>query len=170
MSRIIIRKVTINEVREGNIKRFDAEGMTGETFKNREFFQQFGFTSRPRGSTEGLLVGIGNMFFMISSDDRDNRPPTENEGDSFLYTDKNNYVEVKASGEVLAKSTVKVKADAPVVELGDGTLRKLIDERIIQALKEHQHPNGNNGTPTGTSTELATLAIANVGTSKTTAS
>ena len=178
MSRIVIRRVTISEVREGNIKRFDATGMDGEPFNNRECFQQFGFTSRSRGGTEGILVGSGNMYFLISSDDRDNRPATENAGDSFLYTDKNNYVEVKASGEVLAKSTVKVKADAPIVELGNGTLRKLIDERIVEKLnsfitteyRPHTHPTAAVGPPSVPSNPGTAIVLADVSTEKTTAS
>ncbi len=178
MSRIVIRRVRISAVREGEIKRFDAEGVAGEQFLDREFFQQFGITSRPKAGAEGILIGAGNVFYLIASDDRTARPKLANDGDMAIYTDANNYVLIKASGDIEVKSATKVTVNAPAVELGDGTVRKLIDERVVEKINNfitndygvHMHPTAGLGPPSAPSAPASTITLADVATEKTKAS
>ena len=163
----IIRRVIISAIREGQIKRFDADGLVQDEFLDREFFQQYGFTSRPKQGAEGIVIGIGNVFYMIASDDRTCRLTLQNDGEVALNTGSDNYVLIKASGDIEIKSAGKVTVIAPSVELADGALRKLIDERLVDAFNQHTHPTAGTGAP---STPTTPLVLANVATAKTKAS
>ena len=167
MKGIIIRRVIISEVREGQIKRMDADGLSGEQFLDREFFQQFGITSKPRAGAEGILIGSGNVFYLIASDDRINRPALTSDGDMAIYTDADNYVMIKASGNIEVKATTKVIVNAPLVELGDGTQKKLITEELVAKFNNHTHPTAALGAPSMPTTPIV---LADVATEKTKAS
>ncbi len=41
---------------EGLIKRFSALGRQGESFTSREYFQHYGFTSRPLVGAEAIII------------------------------------------------------------------------------------------------------------------
>ena len=167
MSGIVIRRVIISEVREGEIKRFDADGLPGEQFLDYEFFQQSGFTSKPRANSEGILFKSGGIVYLLASDDRDNRLALTDDGDVAIHTDKNNYVLIKAAGDIEVTSTTKVTVNAPAVELGNGTLKKLINEELVPKFNQHTHPTAAVGAP---STPTVPLVLADVATAKTTAS
>jgi phage gp45-like len=156
----IIRRVIISAVREGKIKRFDADGLQKGEFTDREFFQQYGLTSFPKAGAEGIVIGIGNVFYMIASDDRSCRVPLSDEGDVAMYSDINNYILQKASGNTLIKSAAKVTIDSPAIALADGTY-KLADERIVTAI---------NALTFGGHPIDSPLVLANVATAKTKAS
>ena len=47
----IIRRVIISAIREGEIKRFDADGIVPGEFVDREQFQHDGFFSSPPNGT-----------------------------------------------------------------------------------------------------------------------
>jgi hypothetical protein len=133
------------------IKRFKAIGRPGETIENREYFQHGGFTSRPRPEAQGIVIKRGDVFIMIASDDPRHRPPLASDGDAALHADTNIYVMTKANGEIEIKTSGKVKIDSGNIEIGDGTLRKLVDERICAALNSHFHLfPANGGAPTST--------------------
>ena len=82
----MIRGIVIS-VLEGLIKRFSANGRSGETLSDREYFQHYGFTSRPHGGAEGIIIKEGNHIVMVASDDRRYRIAIE-EGEVALYTDE----------------------------------------------------------------------------------
>jgi len=77
----------ISSVVEGVIKRISGAGLIGETITNREYFQHYGFTSRPLDGAEGIFIVQGNNLIAIASDDRRYRIAIEN-GELALYTDE----------------------------------------------------------------------------------
>ena len=162
----IIRRVIISAVREGQIKRFDATGLANEQYLDREFLQQYGLTSRPLADSEGLVLGIGNVFYLIASDDRRYRVSLQ-DGEVAIYTDEGDKIHLKRGRVIEITSGTKVTITAPAVELAGGTLRKLIDERVVEAFNAHTHPTAALGSP---STPTTPLVLANVATEKTKAS
>lgn len=167
----IIRRVIISAIREGKIKRFDADGLNPDEFLDREFFQQYGLTSWPKANAEGLVIGSGNVFYLIASDDRAIRLQLTAEGDVALYTDTNNYVLLKANGNMLLKSAAKVTVDSPAVELANGALKKLIDERFKTLYDAHTHLySPGPGAAAPTAAPAVPLDLASNATTKTTAS
>lgn len=169
----IIRRVIISAIREGQIKRFDAAGVAGEQFLDREFIQQYGLTSRPLADSEGIVIGAGNVFYLIGTDDRRYRLAIEN-GEVALYTDEGDKIHLKRGNIIEISGQSKVIVTSPAVELGDGTLRKLIDERFQAKFEAHKHPLV--GVQAGAATLLtgvpdnAPLTLADIATTNTTAS
>lgn len=174
----------VNTVIEGLIKLFSASGRTGETIDNREYFQHYGFTSRPKAGAEIIIIKEGNHYIAVASDDRRYRLAVE-EGEVALYTDEGDKIHLKrdktieiVSGNKLiatvenevaittkaAKVTASVSCEvtsptvtvnastsctinSPSVLLGgsSGTMRFIMDERLIAWLLNHTHDGG--GTP-----------------------
>lgn len=181
----------VTSVIEGLIKLLAATGRNGESFTNREYFQHYGFTSRPLSGAEVIIIREGNHYLAVASDDRRYRIAVE-AGEVALYTDEGDKIHLKrdktieiVSGNKLtatvenevdittkvAKVAASTSADitSPVatvnastsctitsprviltsasVELGDGTLRKLIDERLIATYNAHTHANWGSSPP-----------------------
>lgn len=196
MVRGIVKSIT-----EGKIKKVSASGRSEETFDDREYFQHYGFTSRPLKDGELILIREGNHIVAIASDDRRYRIAVE-DGEVALYTDEGDKIHFKRGKEIeivcgnkltatvdndveittkrakisasekceiispdiklTSDSTVEISGDSKVtinsdtkvevncddvvingskVELGgsDGTMRKLIDERLIDLFNAHTH-------------------------------
>ena len=102
----------IQSVIEGVIKRFTAAGRPDETFTNREYFQHYGFTSRPLAGAEAIIIKEGNNIIMVASDDRRYRIALEN-GEVALYTDEGDKIHLKRDGQIEITATAKVTITAP---------------------------------------------------------
>lgn len=100
----------IQSVVEGVIKRFSAAGRADETITNREYFQHYGFTSRPLSGAEAILIQEDNHIVMIASDDRRYRLGIE-AGEVCLYTDEGDHIRFKRNKEIYIKSGNKLLAD-----------------------------------------------------------
>lgn len=79
---------------EGIIKRLSAYGRPGETISDREYFQHYGYTSRPKPGAEVIIIREGGHFLAIASDDRRYRIAME-EGEVALYTDEGDKIHLK---------------------------------------------------------------------------
>jgi len=133
----VIRAV-VSGVKEGAIKIFSGTGRIRETFSKREYMQHYGFTSRPLQGGEAILLKDGNVVYVIGSDDRRYRIALQ-EGEVALYTDEGDKVHLKRGGNIEITAGTKITLNAPAVELGDGTLYKLIDERFKTLYDGHTH-------------------------------
>ncbi|NLT24773.1 MAG: baseplate assembly protein [Syntrophorhabdus sp.] len=100
----------IQSVVEGVIKRFSAAGRADETIANREYFQHYGFTSRPLAGAEAILIQEDNHIVMIASDDRRYRLGIE-AGEVCLYTDEGDHIRMKRNKEIYVKSGNKLTAE-----------------------------------------------------------
>jgi phage baseplate assembly protein V len=172
----------VTEINEGLIKLFCASGRTDETFEDREYFQHYGFTSRPKEGAEIIIIREGNHIIAIASDDRRYRIALE-DGEVAIYTDEGDKIHLKrdrtieiVSGNKLIATvenevdiTTKVAkvtasesctVESPSIFLGtSGTKYTLIDERFITIYNAHAH--GEDGTPT---VKLTTAAVATIAT------
>lgn len=101
----------ISSVTEGVIKRFAGSGRTDETFTNREYFQHYGFTSRPLNGAEGILIKDGNNVVLIASDDRRYRLQLQ-DGEVALYTDEGDAIHLKRNKEIHITTGGKLVVDA----------------------------------------------------------
>lgn len=97
MVRSIISSIT--DGAEVVIKRFSGSGRPDETFEDREYFQHYGFTSRPLSGAEGILIKEGNTIILIASDDRRYRLKVE-DGEVALYTDEGDNIHLKRNKEI----------------------------------------------------------------------
>jgi len=156
----------IQQVIEGAIKRFSASGRPDETINDREYFQHYGFTSRPKAGAEIIVIREGNHIIAVASDDRRYRIALE-EGEVAIYTDEGDKIHLKrgrkievAGGEEVTISTkaavvtasTSCQVNSPLINLGGdrGGLKFLCDERLITWLVNHTH--GSSPTPNQTLT------------------
>lgn len=101
----------IDAVIEGAIKRLVAKGLIGESFANREYFQHYGFTSRPLAGAECILVREGNHVVAIASDDRRYRIALE-EGEVAIYDDQGQVVHLRRGNRIQVTCTGTLTVDA----------------------------------------------------------
>lgn len=104
-------RTIITSVIEGVIKRFTGSGRHGESFTDREYFQHYGFTSRPLQGAEGILLIENNKIYLIASDDRRYRITLE-EGEVALYTDEGDKIHLKRDKEIHISTGNKLTIDA----------------------------------------------------------
>lgn len=156
----------VKSVIEGMIKRFSAYGRTDETIDDREYFQHYGFTSRPKAGAELIIIHEDNHYVAIASDDRRYRIALE-EGEVALYTDegdkihlrRNKEIHITSGNKLIATVTNEVdittkkavvtasescQVNSPLINLGGdrGSLRYIVDERIIAWILAHTHGSG----------------------------
>ncbi|MDA8428944.1 MAG: phage baseplate assembly protein [Geobacteraceae bacterium] len=105
----------VKSVVEGVIKRFSASGRPDETIENREYFQHYGYTSRPKAGAEIIIIREGGHFVAVASDDRRYRIALEN-GEVALYDDLGQKMHLKRGG-IDVTSPTKITATAPLVEV-----------------------------------------------------
>jgi phage gp45-like len=119
----MIRGIILKIV-EGVIKRFTADGRSGETISDREYFQHYGFTSSPLPGAEGVIMNKGNNFIMIASDDRRYRISIVN-GEVCIYTDegdnihfqRGNQITITSGNKLVANVANEVDITAPLIKL-----------------------------------------------------
>jgi len=104
-------RAIISSVIEGVVKRFSGSGRPDETLANREYFQHYGFTSRPKAGAEGIVIFKGNHFIMIASEDRRYRVGIE-EGEVCLYTDEGDKIHLKRGREIRIQTGGKLTVEA----------------------------------------------------------
>ncbi len=113
----------VKSVAEGFIKLFSSSGRVGEIFTNREYFQHYGFTSRPKEGAEIIIINNGNHYIGIASDDRRYRLTIE-DGEVALYTDEGDYVHLKRGNNM--KVYCKNKLEADVTNEADINTKKAV--------------------------------------------
>ena len=101
----------IDSVVEGAIKRLASSGLAGETFANREYFQHYGFTSRPLAGAECILMREGNHIVAVASDDRRYRIAID-DGEVAIYDNQGQKAHFKSGDEMHVVCTGKLTADA----------------------------------------------------------
>jgi phage baseplate assembly protein V len=100
----------VQSVIEGMVKRITCSGRSDETITNREYFQHYGFSSRPLAGAEAILIQEGNHIVMLASDDRRYRIGIE-AGEVCLYTDEGDHIRFKRGKEIYIKSGNKLTAE-----------------------------------------------------------
>ena len=115
----MILRTILSSVTEGVVKLFSGSNPAG-TVSAREFFQHYGFTSRPKSGAEAIVIKSGNMLFSVAEDDRNYRLAIE-DGEVALYTDEGDYVKLGRNKHIQITSGAKVTVSAPEIVL-DGAV------------------------------------------------
>lgn len=107
---------------EGVIKRFAAAGLIDVA--DREYFQHYGYTSRPKDGAEIIFMAEGNVVIAIASDDRRYRLALQ-DGEVALYDDqgqkihlkRNKEIEISGCDKLIATCAVSAAVTAPEVTI-----------------------------------------------------
>lgn len=125
--------------------------LAGENPDDVEHFQEYGFTSRAKAGAECLIVcPQGNREHMIAVKvgDRTVRLKALKEGEVAVYDDQGNKIHLKVGGTIEIVAATKLDVNTPLIELGNGTLEKILNGEAFQArFNNHAHFNGF-GVPT----------------------
>jgi phage baseplate assembly protein V len=104
--------------------------------------QQYGFTSNPKPGAQAITLFFGGNRedgVIICTDDKRYRLRSLQPGEVALYTDEGDSIQLKRNNEIKITSSGTVKIECDDVEIGGGTMRKLIDERMIDIFNTHIH-------------------------------
>jgi len=128
--------------------------------KEMERFQNYGFTSVPLATAEGICVFVsGNREhgICLAIEDRKFRLKDLGSGSVAIYDasgtkivlTNDGEIEINGASQININSATKVKVDAPAVELGTGTLESILKGETFQALYNAHTHLGNLGVNTG---------------------
>lgn len=139
-----VLRVILDSVVEGAIKRLAAQARLDEAVTDREYFQHYGFTSRPLPGAEGILLREGGVIYMIASDDRRYRLALEN-GEVALYDDqgqkvhlkRNKEIEVSGCDTLVATVGVKTTLTSPEIEFNCERFNMTASESVLITTKSY---------------------------------
>jgi hypothetical protein len=138
--RAVIEKV------EGRI--YTAKGFVGQTLKG-ELWQHYGFASRPRKDAKGVVLALKNGSFLIATSDP-SRTVEIDDGEVCVHASPNVKILLRTD-DTIEITAEKVKVKSEKIELGNGTLEKMIKGETFMGLyNEHYHTSGDPGKPTST--------------------
>jgi phage gp45-like len=112
-------RAIVKSVVEGVIKRFSATALEAG-IDNREYFQHYGFSSRPLAGAEIIVIREGGHFIAVASDDRRYRISLDN-GEVALYTDEGDTVHFKRGRIIEIIGGEKVTVTTKVAEITAAT-------------------------------------------------
>jgi len=133
-------------------RRFVSAGRPREVFRDGAFYQHFGFSSQPPANVRHIIIEKGAMAVSIAEDGAALGPNLEDlEATVAIWKDADNYVAIKNDGTVFVKAESAI-VDSDDIKLGGlSGLRKLVDERIQNAIATHIHLfPASGGAPTTT--------------------
>lgn len=110
----------VKSVVQGVIQRVSATVWGDGSIDNRELFQHYGFTSRPKEGAEVIFIRQGGQIIAIGSDDRRYRISLEN-GEAALYTDEGDKIHLKRGRIIEIIGGEKVIATTKVAEITAAT-------------------------------------------------
>jgi phage baseplate assembly protein V len=111
----VIRGI-VKSVVQGVIQRISASVWGDGSIDDRELFQHYGYTSRPKPGAEVIFIRQGNHFIAIASDDRRYRISLE-EGEVALYTDEGDKIHLKRDRTIEIIGGEKIIASTKVAEI-----------------------------------------------------
>ncbi len=132
--------------------------LAGENRSDVERFQNYGFTSVPKPGAEAIAVSVGgnrDHLITLVVDDRRFRLKAMAEGEVAIYTDEGDKIHLKRNGIIQIVASSKVDVDANLVELGNGTLEKILNGETFRTRYNLHSHLGNLGVPTGPPTTLS---------------
>jgi phage baseplate assembly protein V len=124
----MIRGIVLS-IAEGVIKRFSATGRCDETISDREYFQHYGYTSRPQAGAEIIIIREGGHFVAVASDDRRYRIALE-DGEVALYTDEGDKIHFKRDRIIEIIGGEKVIVTTKVAEITATTSATVISPEV----------------------------------------
>lgn len=110
----------VKSVVKGVIQRISATIWGDGSLDDREFFQHYGYTSRPKPGAEVIFIRQGNAIVAIASDDRRYRLEIE-EGEVALYSDEGDKIHLKRGRIIEIIGGEKITASTKIAEVNATT-------------------------------------------------
>jgi phage gp45-like len=144
-------KVVVSEITASDRHSLvDAIGRAGEEIIQRPSYQHAGFHSTLKPGTVGFMIANGENITMIASADTSEDRPDDLDNSTAIYRDADKYVKIADNGDITVandQNKIILKSNGDI-ELGEGTLKKLVTEDILSVLTSHTHTCGSPGGPT----------------------
>lgn len=147
---------------DGDMQTLQMNLLAGETLDEIEHFEPYGFTSHPQADAEVLLTSLGGQrdhSIVVCISDRRFRLKALQQGEVALFTDEGDFIHFKRDNEIHLKAQTKLTIETPEANFyGNITAAGNISDAngSMQEMRDtynsHEHPNGNNGSPTGAPT------------------
>jgi phage gp45-like len=150
-----MKKVKISSTSNDLIERkFSAIGATGETYTDRAFWQQVGFSSIPKPGDFGLVTKDGNFYAMIATAGKSTDRPNLIEGDRCIHASPDRYILLSDNGNITVSNdnaivtitnngeiNIKGNGNSGSIKLGSGStgFKNLMTEDIISTFNGHRH-------------------------------
>lgn len=137
---------------------------TGDEVRDQiPLMQQYGFASSPLPGADAVVCfqsGDRNKGVVIATNDQRSRIKTLQSGEVAIYHKSGSAVILKNDGSIEInpkdKKTIinsDVQVNGKIDATGDVSANNMVASGDVKAgsisLKTHEHPNGNNGSPTG---------------------
>ena len=171
LARMMVARAVINLVNDGlKMQELQVTLLADEVRADMERFQEYGFTSHPVPGAEAVVVFVGGARdhgIAVAVDDRRYRLKSLEQGEVALHDDqgqaihlkRNKVIHVYGCNDVLSDAAVRIvhtapemtanasgkyQVNGPNINLGGdrGSLRALIDERLIEIFNGHTHGGG----------------------------
>jgi len=136
-------KASIKTVEETDYQqKINAIGRGGEEINERSMFGLVGFHSTPKEDDIGVIVESDDNIAMVATSDNVDDRPDDIENTTTIYRNKDSYVKITDSGEIIvanSQNKIILKSSGDI-ELGEGTLKKLVTETVLSTLAAHANP------------------------------
>ncbi len=113
----------------GGLQQLQLKALADEVMDLRARLQEYGFTSRPHPGADAILVSLGGNrtnTVVIAVDDRRYRLKLENEGDVAVYSSGENYLIMRANGDIDCRAPgdarIAIEGDADVIVGGEARI------------------------------------------------
>ncbi|CAI3953339.1 Mu-like prophage protein gp45 (gp45) (PDB:3VTN) [Commensalibacter communis] len=161
-----ICRVTNGMTQDKNTPTIQAVFAGDEARDNLTLMQHYGFASSPLPGADGIAIfqsGDRNKGVVIATNDQRYRIKSLNSGEVAIYDKSGSFITLKQDGSIeISPKNKKMTINSDIQVNGNIKVTEDIDVQNIKAsgdvkagsisLKTHQHPNGNNGSPTGAPT------------------
>jgi phage baseplate assembly protein V len=155
----IVARAVVTAINDsGKMQVIKVSALAGEDKDSIEYFQDYGFTSVPKTGAEAVIVcpqGNRDHMIAVKVGDRTVRLKGLQEGEVAVYTDEGDKIHFKRGGTVQVVAATKVDIDSTLVEIGLGTLEKILNGETFRAFFNAHTHLGNLGVPTGVPTTLS---------------
>ncbi len=160
----LVAKAVLEEYRhDGKMPLLRIQLGANEVRDNVEMVQPYGFASRPEPGAEVVPV------FLNGNRDHGVAIVVDSSGDRIKLNANGDVAIFRSTGEQVYLSAGKVVVKADNIELGEGTLKKLMTETAMSVYNSHTHsvPLPSPTTPTLTTTPVPVMSDLTSLTSKT---
>lgn len=126
-----LRAVLKGGVTRTRVQRLNAEALAGETLRDVELMQQFGFTSAPPEGTQLVLIPLGgrtSAAVVVATEHGAYRFKVDNQGEAALYNQWGDVVHLKQDRSMRVAAALKVRLETPLTEIsGNATIAGNLD-------------------------------------------
>jgi len=135
-------KASIKTVKQTDLQQqINAVGRGGEEINERSLYGAVGLYTEPKEGDIGVIITDEDSVSMVAVTDKAENRPDDLENTTTLYKNKDSYVKIKDSGEIIianSSNRVILKSNGDI-ELGDSALKALVNESFKDEFDNHVH-------------------------------